>query len=115
MDDYESLSHTTWTCKYHVVFIPKCRRKALYLELRRHLGELFRKLALQKESKVEEGHLILPSQKFRAGPESKGRGPPALRISYEARFDHQREGGLRWPGDRQTAASRDLRRMSEHS
>ena len=58
MDENESLSHTTWTCKYHVVFIPKCRRKALYQELRRHLGEVFRKLALQKESKVEEGHLM---------------------------------------------------------
>jgi len=58
MDDYESLCHTTWTCKYHVVFIPKCRRKTLYLELRRHLGEVFRKLALQRESKVEEGHLM---------------------------------------------------------
>jgi len=58
MDDYESLSHTTWTCKYHVVFIPKYRRKALYQDLRRHLGEVFRKLALQKESKVEEGHLM---------------------------------------------------------
>ena len=58
MDEYESLSHTTWTCKYHVVFIPKGRRKALYQELRRHLGEVFRKLALQRESKVEEGHLM---------------------------------------------------------
>jgi putative transposase len=58
MDEYESLSHTTWTCKYHVVFIPKYRRKALYQDLRRHLGEVFRKLALQKESKVEEGHLM---------------------------------------------------------
>jgi putative transposase len=58
MDEYESLSHTTWDCKYHVVFIPKCRRKTLYQELRRHLGEVFRRLALQKESKVEEGHLM---------------------------------------------------------
>jgi len=58
MDDNESLGHTTWACKYHVVFIPKCRRKALYQELRRYLGEVFRKLALQKESKVEEGHLM---------------------------------------------------------
>ena len=41
-----------------MVFIPKCRRKALYRELRRHLGEVFRKLALQRESKVEEGHLM---------------------------------------------------------
>jgi putative transposase len=38
MDDYESLSDTKWECKYHVVFIPKCRRKTLYTELRRHLG-----------------------------------------------------------------------------
>jgi putative transposase len=58
MDDNESLGHTTWACKYHVVFIPKCRRNALYQELRRYLGEVFRKLALQKESKVEEGHLM---------------------------------------------------------
>ena len=55
MDDYESLSHTKWDCKYHVVFIPKCRRKTLYTELRRHLGEVFRKLAMQKESRIEEG------------------------------------------------------------
>ncbi|MBZ5569110.1 MAG: transposase, partial [Acidobacteriia bacterium] len=42
MDEMESLSHTKWECKYHVVFIPKCRRKALYGELRRYLGEVFR-------------------------------------------------------------------------
>ena len=42
MDEYESLSHTKWECKYHVVFIPKCRRKALYEQLRKHLGEVFR-------------------------------------------------------------------------
>ena len=58
MDDYGSLSHSKWECKYHVVFIPKYRRKALYGELRQHLGEVFRKLALQKESTVEEGHLM---------------------------------------------------------
>ena len=58
MDDYESLSHSKWECKYHVVFIPKCRRKTLYNELRRHLGEVFRRLAEQKESRVEEGHLL---------------------------------------------------------
>ena len=58
MDEYQALSHTTWECKHHVVFIPKCRRKTLYLELRRHLGEVFHKLAVQKESKIEEGHLM---------------------------------------------------------
>ena len=58
MDEYESLSHTRWDCKYHIVFIPKCRRKALYGDLRRHLGDVFRKLAAQKESRIEEGHLM---------------------------------------------------------
>ena len=57
MDEYESLSHTKWECKYHVVFIPKCRRKILYGKLRVHLGELFHQLAKQKESRIEEGHL----------------------------------------------------------
>jgi putative transposase len=59
MDKYESLSHTKWECKYHVVFIPKCRRRTLYEQLRQHLGEVFRELARQKESRVEEGHLML--------------------------------------------------------
>ena len=58
MNDYETLNHTTWDCKYHIVFIPKRRRQVLYQELRRHLGEVFRQLAAQKESKIEEGHLL---------------------------------------------------------
>ena len=58
MDEVQSLSHTKWECKYHVVFIPKCRGKQLYGELRGHLGEVFRKLAEQKESRIEEGHLM---------------------------------------------------------
>src|SRR5271170_417240 len=58
MDEYETLNHTTWDCKYHVVFIPKYRRKLLFQELRKPLGEVFRQLAAPKESKVEEGHLL---------------------------------------------------------
>ena len=54
MDEYATLSHTKWDCKYHIVFIPKCRRKVLYKTLRRHLGEVFRDLAQQRESKIEE-------------------------------------------------------------
>ena len=57
MDEYESLSHTKWECKYHVVFIPKCRRKTLFGHIRRNLGEVFHKLAAQKESRIEEGHI----------------------------------------------------------
>jgi len=58
MEEYQSLNHTKWECKYHVVFIPKCRRKILYGELRRHLGPVFKTLAEQKESRIEEGHLM---------------------------------------------------------
>lgn len=58
MDEYRSLNHTKWDCKYHVVFIPKCRRKTLHGELRRHLGEVFHQLGKQKESQIEEGHLM---------------------------------------------------------
>ena len=58
MEDIESLSHTKWECKYHVVFIPKYRRKVLYKELRKHLGEVFRSLASQRECRIEEGHLL---------------------------------------------------------
>lgn len=59
MDGPGSLSHSTWECKYHVVFIPKCRRRTLYEQLRRPLGEVFHRLARQKESEIEEGHLLL--------------------------------------------------------
>ena len=58
MDQFEALNHTQWECKYHVIFIPKYRRKVLYGELRRHLGEVLRRLAEQRESRVEEGHLM---------------------------------------------------------
>ena len=57
MTDNESLAHTRWECKYHVVWIPKYRRKALYAELRKHLGQVLRELARQHECVVEEGHL----------------------------------------------------------
>ena len=58
MDEFDSLSHSKWECKYHVVFIPKCRRRTLYEQLRQHLGEVFRKLAERKECRIEEGHLM---------------------------------------------------------
>src|SRR3989449_2958257 len=59
MNEYESLNHTKWECKYHVVFIPKYRRKALYGSLRQHLGSLFRELARHKECEIGEGHLMV--------------------------------------------------------
>ncbi|MCA9240050.1 MAG: IS200/IS605 family transposase [Planctomycetales bacterium] len=59
MQDFGSLNHTRWECKYHVVFIPKCRRKVLYGQVRQHLGKLFHDLAGQRESKILEGHLCV--------------------------------------------------------
>jgi putative transposase len=59
MDDYESLKHTKWECKYHIVFIPKCRRQKRYQQLRQDLGEVFRPLAQRKESQILEGHLVV--------------------------------------------------------
>ena len=56
--EIQSLAHTRWECKYHVVWIPKNRRQVLYGRLRQHLGEVLRELARQKECTVEEGHLI---------------------------------------------------------
>jgi putative transposase len=58
MKEYHRLNHTVWECKYHIVWIPKCRRKTLYEQLRIHLGQMLRHLANQKESTVEEGHLM---------------------------------------------------------
>ena len=55
---YESLSHSRWDCKYHIVFIPKGRKKELYGKIRKFLGPLFRELLRQKESEVLEGHMI---------------------------------------------------------
>jgi len=59
MDEYQSLAHAKWDCKYHVVFIPKCRRRTLYVQLRKPLGEVFRQWAGQKESRIEEGHMMI--------------------------------------------------------
>ena len=58
MKEYQSLAHTRWDCKYHIVFIPKRRKKAIFGKLRRYLGEIFRELAKHKESEVVEGHLM---------------------------------------------------------
>ncbi len=53
-----SLSHTRWECKYHVVFIPKYRKKAIFGQIRKEMGDVFRRLARQKESVIEEGHVM---------------------------------------------------------
>ena len=56
---YQSLSHSKWDCKYHVVFVPKYRRKAMFQDIRQHLGVVFHELARQKECRIVEGHLLV--------------------------------------------------------
>ena len=51
-------SHATWECKYHVVFIPKYRKKAISGVIKKRLGDVFHELARRRESKIEEGHLM---------------------------------------------------------
>ena len=59
MNNVQSLCHSVWDCKYHIVWIPKYRRKVLFGRIREHLGEVIRELARQKECQVLEGHLCL--------------------------------------------------------
>jgi len=55
---YKSLSHLKWDCKYHLVFVPKCRRKVLYGKIRAYLGPVFHELAGQRNSRILEGHMV---------------------------------------------------------
>ena len=58
MSDYGSLAHSKWDCKYHVVFIPKYRKKQLFGKIRRYLGPIFHELSRQKNCQILEGHLM---------------------------------------------------------
>ena len=58
MHDWQSLSHVRWECKYHVVFIPKYRRKVLYGKLRPKIGAILRELCRQRDIELLEGHLM---------------------------------------------------------
>ena len=58
MREVNSLNHSRWECKYHIVFIPKYRKKVLFGQIRKEMGEIFHRLARQKESLIEEGHLM---------------------------------------------------------
>ncbi len=57
MEHIQSLTHTKWECKYHIVWIPKYRKKKLYGQICKSLGMLFKELASQRECTIIEGHL----------------------------------------------------------
>lgn len=58
MSDFQSLTHSKWDCKYHVVFIPKYRKQRLFSQVRKYLGPVFHELARHKESTIIEGHMM---------------------------------------------------------
>ncbi len=55
---YKSLTHSKWDCKYHIVFIPKGRKKVLYGKIRKFLGPVFHELASQRGASIIEGHMV---------------------------------------------------------
>ena len=57
-DTYQSLSHSRWNCTYHVVFVPKRRRTALFGNIRKALGAIFHAWARQKECRIIAGHVM---------------------------------------------------------
>ena len=58
MNDDSSLSHTRWNCKYHIVFVPKYRRKVIYGKLRKEIGTIIRQLCAYKDVEIIEGHAM---------------------------------------------------------
>jgi len=58
MRQVHSTNHTRWECKYHVVFVPKYRKKEIFGQIKKELGEVFHRLAEQRECVIEEGHLM---------------------------------------------------------
>ena len=59
MKQLQSLSHTVWECKYHIVWIPKYRKKVLYGKIREELVGVFHELANRRGCKILEGHLCV--------------------------------------------------------
>lgn len=59
MQEHQSLNHTKWDCKYHVVWIPKYRKKTLYGTIKKHLVPVIRELARQKECEILEGRMVV--------------------------------------------------------
>ena len=68
MSEYRSLSHSKYDCKYHLVFIPKNRRRVFFGEIRKEIGEIFHELAKQKGCAIIEGHLMPDRERGTSAP-----------------------------------------------
>lgn len=91
MKGYQSLAHTRWDCKYHVVFIPKKRKKKIFGVLRRYLGAIFRELAKHKEVEVVEGHLNVGSCAYMSEHTAEVRGLECGRVHQRQERTHHSE------------------------
>src|SRR5450759_1337129 len=133
-DVYQSLAHSKWDCKYHVVFVPKRRRKAIFGPIRSQLGAIFHALAKQKECQIIEGHLMpdhvhmciaIPPKHQVASVIGFLKGKSAIAIDrlsgkernftgehFWARVMQYRPSGSNWNGSEHTSASR-RRRMEQ--
>jgi len=58
MREWQSLAHVKWECKYHVVIVPKYRKKVLFGRVRREVGKIIRQLCRQKDVELIEGHAM---------------------------------------------------------
>ena len=58
MHEWQSLSHVRWECKYHIVIIPKYRKRMLYGRVKKHVGEVIREVCRQRGIELVEGHLM---------------------------------------------------------
>ena len=58
MKEWQSLAHVRWECKYHIVFVPKYRKKVLYGRTRQQMGQILRQLCRQKGIEIMEGHAM---------------------------------------------------------
>ena len=102
MQDYQSQSHVTWECKYHIVIVPKYRRKEFFGKRRREVGEILRQLCRQKDIELIEGnaavdhiHMLLsiPPKYSVAMTMGYLKGKSAVRIHREL-MGHNRMTGL---------------------
>jgi REP element-mobilizing transposase RayT len=75
MHEWQSLSHVRWECKYHVVIIPKYRRRVLYGRLKRQIGSILRELCRQKGVELLEGHCMADHVHLCVSIPPKYRGP----------------------------------------
>lgn len=95
-DLYQSLSHSKWDCKYHVVFITKRRREVVFGKMRPQLGEIFYALARQKECQILEGH-VMPDHVHNVYCDS-AEAPGRLRDRVPEREERDRGGPAEWQG-----------------